>query len=102
MGARKQLTFFDEPASWASPCPNSTSKFASTFVYLLDKGILLQFSFLICIYLIRFVTGGAENHQVYLYDLKDGKSTLLSDGTHKYGSVVWNNAGTRYLSILGQ
>lgn len=72
-GARKQLTFFDEPVSSARYEPKN----GRYFVFLRD-------------------TGGNEFWQLYRYDLADRKVTLLSDGGRSQNTLgIWNNAGDR-------
>jgi len=73
MGARTQLTFFDEPITDASYEPR-TGRF---FIFSKD-------------------VGGNEFGQLYRYDLADGRSTLLTDGGRtQNGNVVWSTRGDR-------
>jgi dipeptidyl aminopeptidase/acylaminoacyl peptidase len=71
MGARKQLTFFTEPVGNASFQPVT----GEYFLYSRDKG-------------------GDEFSQIYRYDIKDGKSTLLTDGKRSQnGGISWAESG---------
>jgi dipeptidyl aminopeptidase/acylaminoacyl peptidase len=73
MGARSQLTFFDEPITSASYEPRE----GRYFIYSKD-------------------VGGNEFGQLYRYDLADGRSTLLTDGGRSQnGGVVWSTRGDR-------
>ena len=73
MGARTQLTFFDEPVSNASYEPR--------------EGRYLLFT---------RDNGGDEFSQLYRLDLADGRVTLLSDGGRSQnGGVTWSERGDR-------
>lgn len=73
LGARTQLTFFDEPVGGASYNPKDGR------YIVLGKDV-----------------GGNEFTQLYRYDLADGRVTLLTDGGRSQnGGVVWNRAGDR-------
>jgi Tol biopolymer transport system component len=73
LGARRQLTFFDEPVSFGTFEPR-TGKY---FLYTRDAG-------------------GNEFAQMYRYDFATGRSTLLSDGGRSQnGEIRWNRDGTR-------
>jgi dipeptidyl aminopeptidase/acylaminoacyl peptidase len=73
LGARTQLTFFDEPVQGASFDP----KDGSYFVFARD-------------------VGGNEFTQLYRYDVATGQVTLLTDGGRSQnGGVTWNHAGDR-------
>lgn len=73
MGARKQITFFNEPVG------------NGTFEPL--KGDYILF--------VKDV-GGNEFGQLYRMDLSDGSVTLLSDGGRSQnGGMVWSNSGRR-------
>jgi dipeptidyl aminopeptidase/acylaminoacyl peptidase len=70
-GMRRQLTFFDEPVFGATYEPNK----GEYFVFARDSG-------------------GNEFTQLYRYDVKDRKVTLLTDGKRSQnGSVEWNKKG---------
>jgi len=73
MGARQQLTFFDEPVSqaWVSPANDDG------FIYARD-------------------VGGSEFYQLFWYDRSSSEHRLLTDGHSRYGEVVWANAGDRF------
>lgn len=69
-GARKQLTFFDEPVGNAVFEPVN----GDYFIFSRDAG-------------------GNEFGQLYRYDISDGKVTLLTDGgRNQNGNVKFNNA----------
>ena len=69
MGARKQLTFFSEPAGNALYEPVN----GDYFLFTRDKG-------------------GNEFSQIYRYDFKDGKVTLLTDGKRSQnGEIAWSS-----------
>ncbi|MBL0883220.1 MAG: S9 family peptidase [Chitinophagaceae bacterium] len=73
MGARKQVTFFDEPITGSTYEPVNGSYF------LFTKDI-----------------GGNEFAQIYRYDIKDGNVTLLTDGKRSQnGGMVWSTKGDR-------
>lgn len=69
-GARRQLTFGAEPVVGGSFRPK-TGEF---LVFARDAG-------------------GGEFHQLYRYDLADGRTTLLTDGKSRNGSVRWARSG---------
>lgn len=72
LGARHQLTFFQEPFSSAALNPkNSTA-------------------------LIGRDTGGSEFVQIYHWDLDTADSKLLTDGKSKNTSFVWNKQSTAF------
>jgi dipeptidyl aminopeptidase/acylaminoacyl peptidase len=69
MGARKQITFFDEPVGNAVFEP----KEGKYFIFSRDAG-------------------GNEFGQLYRFDMADGNVTLLSDGGRSQnGNIRWNN-----------
>lgn len=73
LGARTQLTFFDEPITSATYEP----KAGRYFVFAKD-------------------VGGNEFGQLYRYDLADGRIALLTDGGRSQnGGVVWSHRGDR-------
>ena len=73
MGARTQLTFFDEPVGGASYEPRQGRYF------LFSRDV-----------------GGNEFAQLYRYDMADGRVTLLTDGGRSQnGGPLWNTAGDR-------
>ena len=75
MGARTQITFFDEPVGGATFEPNE----GKYFIFSRDAG-------------------GNEFAQLYRYDLVDGKITLLSDGGRSQnGGMNWSTKGDKLL-----
>ena len=74
MGYREQLTFFEEPIRGIS-IPEGGAK---------DHVIISQ------------DRGGSEFYQLYLLDLKDGSSHLLSDGRSRYSGAVWAPDSQRF------
>lgn len=70
-GARRQITFFNEPIANASVCPAPEQE---GFLFTKDLG-------------------GDENHQLYYYDLEAGKYELLTDGFSKHAYGLWNREG---------
>ncbi|MGI8634540.1 MAG: S9 family peptidase, partial [Segetibacter sp.] len=73
LGARKQLTFFNEPISNASFEPLK----GDYFLFTKDKG-------------------GNEFSQMYQYDLATGSIHLLTDGKKSQnGGIVWSRKGKR-------
>ena len=74
LGARRQLTFFEEPVGAAqvrpTPAPDS-------FIYARD-------------------VGGSEFYQLFRFDLATGKSVLLTDGKSRYSNVVWSRDGQQF------
>lgn len=73
LGARTQLTFFDEPVGEAGYEPR-TGRY---FLFTRD-------------------VGGNEFAQIYRYDVADGAVTLLTDGGRSQnGGWVWSRAGDR-------
>lgn len=71
-GARRQLTFFNEPVMNGSFQPT--------------HGRYVVFS---------QDTGGGEFFQLYRYDLADGRVTLLTDGKSRNTSMRWSKSGSR-------
>lgn len=76
MGARKQLTFFEEPLGTVTRQPGS-----QRMTFTMDAG-------------------GNEFSQIFLLDPSTGESRMLTDGGSRNGSVIWDKAGKRiaYLS----
>lgn len=70
---REQITFFDEPVNDVIVNPDSSKN---------EMAILKD-------------VGGNENYQIFLWNLGDGRCKMLTDGKARYGSVVWNNEGTK-------
>jgi len=71
--ARTQLTFFEEPVACAAYVPTDPDRLV------------------IC----RDV-GGSEYHQLFLLDLSDGSTRMLSDGSSKNSGPTFDNAGERF------
>ncbi len=76
MGARKQITFFDEPIGSVQRKPESDE-----LTFTMDAG-------------------GNEFAQIFLLDPAEGESEMLTDGESRNGSVTWDSAGQQiaYLS----
>jgi len=71
LGMREQLTFGVQPASLAWPPPVTDAR---GFVFASD-------------------VGGAENYQLFWFDLATGVATLLTDGRSRYTGVRWSRSG---------
>lgn len=71
MGARQQVTFFNEPVSGVTRQPGG-----SKVLFTRDAG-------------------GSEFTQIYLLDPVDGVTTLLTDGQSRNGAVAWDRQGRR-------
>ncbi len=74
LGARRQLTFFDEPVGAAHVSPKPAPK---GFIYARD-------------------VGGSEFYQLFRFDLTTGDSVLLTDGKSRYSYVVWSKDGRHF------
>lgn len=73
MGARKQLTFFEDAVSFASYEPNQ----GNYFIFSKDAG-------------------GNEFGQYYRYDISSGDITLLTDGGRSQnGGLTWSQSGKK-------
>ena len=72
-GARRQLTFFNDPVAGGVFEP----KRGDYFVFVQDNG-------------------GGEFYQLYRYDLADGNITLLTDGKSRNSGPTWANGGGRF------
>jgi dipeptidyl aminopeptidase/acylaminoacyl peptidase len=72
LGARQQLTFFDEPVGSAEYEPR-TGKY-----FLFSRDV-----------------GGNEFAQIYRYDFADGRVSLLTDGRSRNGGIVFSTRGDR-------
>jgi dipeptidyl aminopeptidase/acylaminoacyl peptidase len=70
-GARQQLTFFSEPVSGGAYNPAAGQK---GFLFSMD-------------------VGGAENYQLFYYDVAAGKHTLLTDGKSRNTGGRWSQNG---------
>ena len=73
LGMREQLTFYNEPISFASAPQTGTP---DGFVFLKDRG-------------------GDENSQIHYLKLADRSERMLTDGKSLHGNVVWSNDGKR-------
>ncbi|MGF1544742.1 MAG: S9 family peptidase [Parvularculaceae bacterium] len=71
-GARRQLTYFDEPLRTIVPSPTDPNVFA----FLRDNG-------------------GDENFQLYVFDRATGDERLVSDGAGRKSAPVWSRDGAR-------
>ena len=74
LGARSQLTFFDEPVGTAYVSPRPAP---DGFIYARD-------------------TGGSEFYQLFRFDIATGDSAMLTDGRSRYSNVVWSRDGQRF------
>lgn len=70
---REQLTFFKEPVSGLSTCPNPEK---DGFFYSRD-------------------IGGNEQYQIYFMDRKSGTSIQMTDGKSRNEYPFWNNKGDK-------
>src|SRR5690606_8641689 len=73
-GARRQITFFEEPVGGAAVSPDSA---VNRLVFSRD-------------------VGGSEFYQLFFYDLQTGENRMLTDGKSRNGSAVWSKAGDRF------
>lgn len=71
MGKLKQLTDYKEPVRNATFSPNPDKNY-----FLFTKDV-----------------GGAENYQVFRYDLAAEKATMISDGKSRHMGISFNNKG---------
>lgn len=78
LGARKQLTFFDEPVGGGLFVPGSRAR---RIVYTKDRG-------------------GDEDDQVFLFDLDTGRHRMLTDGKSRHDNATVSRSG-RYLAFNG-
>jgi dipeptidyl aminopeptidase/acylaminoacyl peptidase len=70
MGARTQLTFFNDPVMMATARPNNPDQ----VVFSVNEN-------------------GAENFQLYLLDRQTGRSRRFTDGKSRYQSALWSRDG---------
>lgn len=78
LGARRQLTFFKEPVSGGTICPNPKY---NGFTFTKDEG-------------------GNEFRQLFWFDLDSGKYEMLSDGGRTQNSnVMWSQSGDRFVYV---
>ena len=73
MGAREQITFFDEPILSVHTTPANEDG----FLYARD-------------------VGGSEFYQLFYFDWASASHRLLTDGSSRYGSVVFSTAGDAF------
>ncbi len=73
MGAREQITFFDEPILGVYTTPANEEG----FLYARD-------------------VGGSEFYQLFYFDWASASHRLLTDGHSRYGSVIWSNGGDAF------
>ena len=71
---REQITFFNEPVSGATLCPDKNKN-----VFLFTKDV-----------------GGGEFYQIFSYDLDKASYKMLTDGKSSNGGVNWNNKGAKF------
>ena len=77
-GARKQLTFFKEPVTGGSFCPDPQ---VNGFMFTKDLG-------------------GNEFRQLYWFDLNTGKYEMISDGGRTQNTnVLWSYSGKRFIYV---
>lgn len=69
LGARRQMTFYNEPVSGTNAAPNGTE-----FVFSKD-------------------TGGDEFYQGYLYDMETGQTQAFTEPGTRNGSFTWTDDG---------
>ena len=74
MGARQQITFYDEPVGGGSFCPDPDQR-----GFLFSKDI-----------------GGSEYYQIFWFDLETGSHTMLTDGETRNGRGPWSNDGSKF------
>lgn len=74
MGARRQLTFFEEPVYSGRFDPDDD-----------DEGFLFAKDI-----------GGNEQDQIFWFDLEQGEHRLLTDGDSRNGGMLWSNDGDRF------
>jgi len=73
MGAREQITFFDEPILGVYTTPTNENG----FLYSRD-------------------VGGSEFYQLFYFDWASASHRLLTDGNSRYGSVIWSKGGDAF------
>lgn len=72
--SRTQVTFFTEPVSGASVCPDPKVK-----GFLFSKDV-----------------GGGEFYQIYFYDLATGDYKMLTDGKSRNEGLLWSRKGNKF------
>ena len=73
--ARNQITFFDEPVNGGSYQPSSQRN-----AFLFSKDI-----------------GGNEAYQIYYFNINDGSHRIMTDGSSRNHSPLWNNKGNKFV-----
>ncbi len=73
-GSREQITFFTEPVSGATICPDKNKN-----IFLFSKDV-----------------GGGEFYQIFSYDVDNANYKMLSDGKSRNGGASWNNKGDKF------
>ena len=73
-GSREQITFFTEPVSGATLCPDKNKN-----VFLFTKDV-----------------GGGEFYQIFSFDVDNASYKMLTDGKSSNGGVNWNNKGDKF------
>lgn len=71
---REQITFFNEPVSGATLCPDKNKN-----IFLFTKDV-----------------GGGEFYQIFSYNLDNANFKMLTDGKSSNGGVKWNNKGNKF------
>jgi acetyl esterase/lipase len=70
LGARTQLTFYEEPVTHGAYRPSEPSQVV-----------------------VSLNAAGAENYQLLLLDRRTGRATRFTDGVHRYEGPLWSHAG---------
>ncbi|HAZ92163.1 MAG: S9 family peptidase [Chitinophagaceae bacterium] len=70
---REQITFFKEPVTAVSKCPNPGK---NGFLFSQD-------------------IGGNENYQIYYFDIQSSVYTMLTDGKSRNTNALWNKKGDK-------
>ncbi|MFC1481623.1 S9 family peptidase [Candidatus Neomarinimicrobiota bacterium] len=73
-GSRRQITFFNEPVSYASIRPAGQPE---GFLFAKD-------------------VGGSEFYQIFCFDLATSQYRMLTDGKSRNGGASWSNKGVRF------
>ena len=76
-GARRQITFFDEPVRGLSVRPDTADY---SFLFSMDQG-------------------GSEVAQIYHYNLSDGSYKMLTDGESRNSGGLWYKDGTKFAYV---
>ncbi len=73
-GARRQITFFEEPVRGAAVCPAEGER---GFIFARD-------------------VGGGEFYQLFYFDMENGSYQMFTDGSSRNGGPLWSNHGDRF------